>query len=308
MEKPFVGFGFAFENLNNRPYCVLADRREHLPGFVSSLHRHDFFQLWYCYKGSYFHKVEDVVYECKEGSIIILPLGTSHHFWNEENGELMRLDIRTDILDLEHLEQYRQYSLNLFLPDFFEELNLPFSYYRELCPQSRHIWEELFSWFAMLNYAPGGSVPETLIRQKVEQLFSIPEFSLSCKKWDKAARLLQTRVGPILRIVNYLNKHYPEKITDEVLIQEANISRAVMYRYFSRIMKTTYSAFLQTLRGRRAHLYLRETNYSLTDIAELCGFYDIYHMSRVYSKHTGVTLSKQRIRMEICRKEREGIE
>ena len=303
-----MGFGFAFENLNNRPYSVLADRREHLPGFISSYHRHDFFQIWYCHRGNYFHKVEDKVYKCKEGSVVLLPLGTAHHFWNEEIGELIRLDIRTDILDVANLDRYRQTSLNLFLPDFFEELNLPFTYYRELSPQSKQILEELFSWFAMLNYAPPGAVAEETVREKVEQLFSLPEFTLSCKKWDKAVRLLQTRVDPILRIVNYLNAHYPEKITDEVLLQEANISRAVMYRYFHRIMKTTYSGFLQTLRGRRAHVYLRETEYSLSDIAELCGFYDIYHMSRVYSKHTGVTLSKQRIRMEICRREQEGNE
>ena len=295
-------YTFAFETLEMRPYAVYVDRKVHQCDSKSTCHKHDFVQVWYCHKGSYFHQVEDQVYECTAGSVILLPVGTAHKFWVEKEVDLMRLDIRMDLLDMENPGQYRNSTVNLFLTDFFDELKLSFSYYKVLSKDSQLIWEQIFCWFAMLSFAPGNEVSTETIRQKTEELFSVEEYAAGNVCWEKAQRLVQTRICPIIRIVNYLNKHYPEKITDEVLLQEGNISRAVMYRYFKRVMKDTYASFLQYLRSRHAHVCMRETLYTLSDIAELCGFYDVYHMSRVYAKCTGATLSKQRINIERCRK------
>ena len=307
MAKPVI-FSCAFEILDRRLYPVYAEKGEHLAGFESVPHRHDFIQIWYCYKGQYHHRVEDTVYDCQEGSVILLPMGTAHEFWGETDAQLLRMEIRLDFLDMDAPGQYPNSMINLFLPQFFEELKLSFNYYNVLGQASRRIWEQTFSWLAMLNYAPPDTATLEEVRSGVEKLFSVPEYAVADKVTEKAVRLVHTRVNPIIRIVNYLNKHYPEKLTDEVLQQEGNVSRAVMYRYFKRIMNTTYANFLQYLRSRHAHICLRETIYSLTDIAELCGFYDVYHMSRVYAKCTGATLSTQRTKIEACRKERLGIE
>ena len=307
MEK-LVVLSCAFEILDRRLYPVYAEKGEHPAGFASVPHRHDFIQVWYCYKGQYHHRVEDTVYDCREGSVILLPIGTAHEFWGETDTQLLRMDIRLDLLDMDAPGQYPNAAINLFLPQFFDELKLHFDCYTVLGPNSRQIWEQMFSWFAMLNYAPPGTATLEEVRRGVEKLFSVPEYAVADKVTEKAVRMVHTRVSPIIRILNYLNKHYPEKITDEILQKEGNVSRAVMYRYFKRIMGITYANFLQLLRARHAHICLRETIYSLTDIAELCGFYDMYHMSRVYAKCTGVTLSKQRMKMEACRKERLGIE
>lgn len=305
--KPVI-FSCAFEVLDRRQYPVHAQKVEYVAGSKSTPHRHDFVQIWYCYKGRYYHQVEDKVYDCPEGAVILLPIGTAHNFWTEVDTQLLHLDIRQDLLDIKAPGRHPNSAINLFLPQFFDELKLSFDYCKVLGQDSRRTWEQMFSWFAMLNYAPADTATIEDVRGGMEKMFSVPEYAILDKVTEKAVRLMQTRVSPILRIINYLNKHYPEKITDEVLQQEGNISRAVMYRYFKRVMNTTYANFLQYLRSRHAHVCMRETIYSLADIAELCGFYDVYHMSRVYAKCTGVTLSKQRNKMEACRKEREGIE
>ncbi len=307
MGRPVI-YTLSFETLDRRQYPVYAQKVVYTAKSKSTPHRHDFAQIWYCYKGRYYHQVEDKVYDCPEGSVILLPMGTAHNFWAEADTQLLNLDIRQDFLDMKAPGQHLNSAINLFLPQFFDELKLSFDYYKVLGQDSRRIWEQMVSWLAMLNYAPSDIATLGEVRDGMEKLFSVPEYAVADKITEKAVRLLQTRVSPILRIINYLNKHYPEKITDEILQQEGNVSRAVMYRYFKRVMNTTYASFLQYLRSRHAHICMRETIYSLTDIAELCGFYDVYHMSRVYAKCTGVTLSKQRDKMEACRKEREGME
>ena len=307
MEK-HVRYRFAFESSQLCKHPVYAVRREFLPGFRGAFNMHDFPQIWYCYRGHYFHKVGQQVYECNEGSVIILPIGTQQSFWTDTGMELMRLDIQYDLLDQAESKLCRNAAINLFLPYFFEDLGLSFSAHGVLDEASRSVWEQVFSWFALMNYAPSDSVAKEQFWEKLEQMFSVPEYAISLRCTKKATRILRNWVCPILRIVVYLNKHYPEKITDEILIQEGNMSRAVMYRAFKRVINTTYSQYLQHLRVRHVHLCLRDTTYSLTDIAELCGFYDAYHMSRVYLKCYGDTPSRQRIRIERCRKQREGIE
>ncbi len=296
--------GLAFESFELCKNPVYAVRREILPGFSSVRNVHDFPQIWYCYRGHYFHQVGDRVYECSEGSVVILPIGAEQKFWTDTGMELMRLDVRYDILNIADPKAYKNVGINLFLPCFFEDLGLSFSPHKVLSEHSRLIWEQVFSSFAVLNYAPADSATKEQFLSKLEEIFSVPEFAVANSCLKKATRILQSWVCPIMRIVAYLNIHYSEKITNEMLLQEGNMSRAVMYRHFKRVIGRTYAQYLQHLRVRRAHLCLRDTTYSLPDIAELCGFYDSYHMSRVYSKCVGETLSVQRARLERCREER----
>ncbi len=291
--------GLAFESFELSKNPVFAVRRDFAPGFRSTLNVHDFPQIWYCCRGQYFHRVGQQVFQCGEGSVVLLPIGTEQQFWTDTGMELMRVDVRYDLLG--DGVTYKNTAINLFLPCFFEELGLSFSPQTVLGKQSRLIWEQAISDIALLSYASADCVKKEAFPEKLEEIFSAPEYAVDPKYHKKAARILHNWVGPILRILRYLNIHYAEKITDEMLLQEGNMSRAVMYRYFKRVLRETYAQYLQQLRVRHVQLCLRNTTYSLPDIAELCGFYDTYHMSRVYSKCVGETISKQRIRIEKCR-------
>ena len=198
--------------------------------------------------------------------------------------------------------QHNNAVANLFLPAFYEDLNLCFSVCQVLSPQSRLIFERVFSWFAATNYAQLTPQQETQIWDQLETFFSTPEYAVTCKNWKKAWHIVESRIDPILKIVAYLNNFYPERITDETLQRAGNINRTAMYRYFKQLLGHTYSHFLQFIRIRHAHICLRDTTYSLQDIAERCGFYDRYHLSRVYSKCNGQTISNQRDRIAECRR------
>lgn len=291
-----IGYGFAFDNLFNQPFGAV--RRNFLPNFKSTHHRHDFPQIWYCYKGHYFHQVAGHTYECAEGSIIVLPIGTPHQFWTDCETELMYINIHYLFLLGSRPEVHKHAAVNLMLPSFFPELGLTFSCYRVLDAESRQVFEQAFSWFALTNYAPMDPAREEQIWDKLEDIFSIPEFSISCRSWKKAMHMIQSRFFPILRIVDYINNHYPEKITNEMLLRVGNISRTAMCRNFRLILESTPSGFLQHLRTRHVHICMRDTTYSLQELAELCGFYDSYHLSRLYSKCTGRTISSQRACIE----------
>ena len=292
MERP-LNFGFAFDRFAKCKDPVVADLREYKETVYDYIHTHDYPQIWYCYEGEYVHNLKGENTLCKKGSIAIVSPGILHRPFFDTPAKVLCLNVNYDILLKCLPKKYKNAVIHLFLGDFLRDIDPDFAYCRTLCPQSQETVEKIFSWFMLQNYAThsAGEVP---CWEQLEVIFSLPEFSLSCEKMERGLHLVQTRVLPIFKIVSYLNDRYSEKITDELLLQQGNMSRAVMYRYFKRVLGETYSVYLQKLRVRRAHLYLRNTTCHITQIAQLCGFYDVCHMTRTYTKYLGESPKQQR--------------
>ncbi len=289
---------FAFEKFKYSKRPIWIARMAFPAGFKSSCHKHDSPQLWYCYSGEYQHRVDGQVYHCKEGSMVVTPIGAEHQFWLEQDAELINLNFHYSILDGVKADEYLQFRTNIFLPVYFEKLGLSFEPYKELSPQSRQVMEQAFSWLFLLDHSPHNLATEDQVLEKLEKMFSIPEFAIPKTAYKKAISITQSRLNPIMNILDYLNTHYPEKITDEHLLQTANLSRAVMYRHFKEIMNETYSRYLQHLRARHAHCLFRDAICTNAQIAELCGFYSTYHMAQTYERFFGINLNESRLHLE----------
>ena len=289
---------FAFELFSKYQRPIAIQRQAFRAGFTTSRHRHDFPQIWYCLTGSYEHTVNDQQYHCTEGSMVIVPAGAEHQFWFEGDAEIISLCLHYSVLDTAEADEFVSLRTNLFLPVYFEKLGLSFEPYKLLSPASQQNIEQVFSWLFLLNYPPHNLASHRQVLEKLEEMFSIPEYAVPRNAKKKAVSITQNRLKPFLRILEYLNTHYPEKITDEQLLQVANLSRAVMYRHFKEILGDTYSRYLQHLRSRHAHCLFRDGTFTNSQIAELCGFYSSYHMAQTYTRFFKTTPNEQRLYME----------
>lgn len=289
---------FAFELFRRYQRPITIQRRAFQAGFKTSLHRHDFPQLWYCYSGSYNHIVDGTQYHCKAGTIVVIPLGMEHQFWFDEGAEIFQINFSYNILEGIKPDRFLNFRTNIFMPVYFEKLGLSFTPYKQLSPSSCQAVEQIFSWLFLLDYPPHDLCSHEQVLEKLEELFQMPEYVIPKKICKKTVSITQNRFEPFVRILDYLNTHYPEKITDEQLLQVANLSRAVMYRHFKEIMQDTYSRYLQHLRARHAHCLFRDATFTNSEIAELCGFYSSYHMAQTYTRFFKITPNEQRLYME----------
>ena len=281
---------FAFERRAAHSYGVFINTIGYEVGYSSGSHSHDFPQLWYCRQGQYRHDVGENSYCCNPGSLVIVPPGVPHSvFFTESAAEILMLDISYSfILDVDPM-MWKNTLLNLCMTAFAKELDFEPKFFFELGHDSLQKAEEIFSELAMIMYAPRETFNRQRVYEQIELLMSLPEFNYKQVDERKVYNLIHTRVLPVLRLVAYLNIHYGEKIDDERLLQEGGISRTGMYRYFPRVIGCTYSKYLQQLRVRWVLRSLRITSYSLSHIADICGFCDMRHMSQVFRKYYGVT-------------------
>ncbi len=270
---------------------------------INDGHIHDFAQVWYCCYGKYTHIVGDQTFHCTEGSVVIVPSGMYHEIsFTEGDTEVLELNVSYKLFLQTQPDRLVNTIANLCLPAFSQELGYSIPLYVMLSPQSQKLAEEHLSWLAMLRYTPKEMVRKEEIYEKIESLFSLPEFAISDKYRKKALRIAQTQLCPIFQILFYLNIHYPEKIEEERLLQEGGISRRGMYRYFKRVTGFTYSQYLQQLRVAHALAYLRQSQYSLPYISDMCGFCDVSYMSRVFQRCIGESPKKVYGLMNRCKK------
>lgn len=85
-------------------------------------------------------------------------------------------------------------------------------------------------------------------------------------------------------ISKYLNAHLQNKITGKELGSVFGYNFDYMNRKFKEITSKTIYNYLQELRISQAKLLLYTKTTSITDIARLTGFCDVYHFSKTFKK------------------------
>lgn len=279
----------SFAKFGQLRFPVLAKTWVYTYPHKNTLHNHDFPQLWYCLDGQYDHKLEDKIHRLGKGTVVIIPPGVYHSIMVQPGdcATVVQVNLMYDIfLDIPP-ERYVNTVACMFLQPFGKELGYSKPLIFTPSKESQVKLEEHFSWFTSLGYGPHGDNTGTEIYDKLEELFSLPEFALPVQCREKAIQLMQTRVKPIIRVLKYMNQHYPEKISEEDLLKEAMICRANLYRWFKRFTGYTCSNYLQWMRTKHVFVYLTYTTYPISYISDICGFTNPAYMSQLFSKFIG---------------------
>jgi transcriptional regulator GlxA family with amidase domain len=98
----------------------------------------------------------------------------------------------------------------------------------------------------------------------------------------------------ISRIIEYMHKHFNERISIEKLADNAGMSMSSLLRHFKRITGSSPKEYQARLRINYACELLDNTRLSMDEIAFNAGFHDGSHFSNELKKLTGVSPSKYR--------------
>ncbi|MBI9045777.1 MAG: GyrI-like domain-containing protein [Anaerolineaceae bacterium] len=102
--------------------------------------------------------------------------------------------------------------------------------------------------------------------------------------------IYQARIDSVL---NYINLNLDAEINLDHLAQIAHFSPFHFHRIFSAFMGETPQQFLTRARVERAaNLLLKNSSYSITEIAIYCGFASSSTFARAFKNHFGISASK----------------
>ena len=94
--------------------------------------------------------------------------------------------------------------------------------------------------------------------------------------------------------VQYMQEHFQEKITLSELADKIYVSQWHLSKLLNRHMGKNFSEVLNSIRIEKAKELMKDPALRLSDIAEMVGFLDVAHFSRVFKKLTGVSAGEYR--------------
>ncbi len=92
---------------------------------------------------------------------------------------------------------------------------------------------------------------------------------------------------PVRQIMAYVEAHYMEKITISIMSQKLHYSETLLIRRFKSETGINFSEYLTHFRLQKATAMMRETNTSISQIAEACGFSEYRYFRGVFQKKIG---------------------
>lgn len=94
--------------------------------------------------------------------------------------------------------------------------------------------------------------------------------------------------------LQYMEEHYSEKLTLGKVAEETFVSQWHLSKLLNRQEEKNFSEILNKIRVAHAKELMQEKAYRIGDIAELVGFTDVAHFSRVFKKLEGISANEYR--------------
>lgn len=91
----------------------------------------------------------------------------------------------------------------------------------------------------------------------------------------------------VQKIEDYMHKNYKSKLSLDELASFCGYSVSYFKAHFADRFGVSPMKYLNTLRIERAKELLRTGMYSVGEVAEECGFENLYYFSNVFKKYTG---------------------
>lgn len=263
-----------------------SDRVIHKEDFPQ--HSHDFIELEIITGGSATHILDGNEYQLSRGAILITLPHFVHELQNVHHLELynFKFDVNKLILlnrDIEKLSGFQ--SLFLFHPmqhfqqDFFNKIRLS----NEQLDYVSMLSELVCNEFDLKN--PG--YKESILSYFLSLLTYLSRNFLNITSFS-------TKFYEIIDTTAYIHDHLTEKITVAELSSLVCLSPRQYSRLFHNLYGTAPMEYVYNCRLSLACRIIRNSNRSITDISNSCGFSDKVSFSRLFKKNFGMTPGEYR--------------
>ena len=101
--------------------------------------------------------------------------------------------------------------------------------------------------------------------------------------------------GPLVRqVAEYVEQHYREKIRLSDLAREVHLSASYLCTVFKEDTGESLSGYINRIRVSHARILLQDSELTLVEVANFCGFEDQSYFTKIFRSYTGITPRKYR--------------
>lgn len=243
-------------------------------------HTHDFYEMNIVMAGHGLHQIESSVFEARIGDVFVIPPMISHAYYNTEHLEVYHILIKKDFVRSHQDEA-------VTVPGFLQLMEIE-PFLRRNCSESMFLHlspaelSEIKAEFKVIerNGAFDQEALSLLHRHTTLKILYYLSYLLHKQSYGEKKVIPTKYKQQILDTLEYVHRHFSEKITIDGLADRVYLSRSTFIRSFREFCNCSPIQYLTTYRAKKAKDLLENSTMSKTEIAHTCGFYDLSHMEK----------------------------
>ena len=282
-------FQYKDEYMNIKFHCDEASNFKRQNSFVRAFtyteysiepHTHDFYEMNIVMGGHGIHQIESSVFDAKIGDVFVIPPMTSHAYYNTKHLEIYHILLKKDFVKSNQDE-------SVTMPGFLQLMEIE-PFLRQNCSESMFLHlntaelSEIKAEFRFIE--ENGTFDEEafspLHRHTTWKILYYLSYLLHKQNDDKKMPEQTKYRLEILDTLEYLHQNFSEKITIDGLAERVYLSRSTFIRSFQAFCGCSPIHYLTKYRTKKATELLGNSTMSKSEIAHLCGFYDLSHLER----------------------------
>ena len=236
------------------------------------MHAHQFCEINVITGGEGRHYIGDASLPARVGDVFIIPPETPHGYYSEGQLDIAHILLRDTFLSRyrEELSQLPAFSL---LFDIEPQVRRSSGRNYNLCISPHKLLEisEQIARIVRAEQAEEYAYANILTLGFIGRLGELLRKEMQKEASDHAE---------ILHVMEFVQENLEQKLTLSLLAEKANMSTATLSRYFREVLRTSPMQYVTACRLARARELIAEGRLSKTEIAQVCGFFDISHLNK----------------------------
>jgi len=241
-----------------------------------STHNHDFYEVNIVLSGKGTHQIENACFGVKTGDVFMIPPMVTHAYYDTNNLNVYHIILKKSFI-LSNREEFKG------MPGFLQFIEIE-PFIRQHCSREMFLHlslEQLITLKADLSLIEenGFFDTEELVPLKNHTVWKMLYwFSVLLFKQTHNSDVKSDHDIEIIQCLEYIHQNYNEKITIELLCEKLFLSRSTFLRRFQKVCGCTPMKYVSRYRCEKALEIMKYSNHSKTEVAQMCGFYDLSHM------------------------------
>ena len=295
-KTPFFDISKALLNIKDKRIRAYYHYLSTSAGNLIGMHSHDFYEINIVLKGNPAHYLNERMIPSPVGSTFVIPPFFQHGYYSEDDSVIFQLVLSNEFFSthfslLHSLKNYhlifkiepslrQKNDINLLLRLSDNELSYINPVIERLCQYDYNPQKKLFI------------AQEFLALNLIAEICTLSDSILNEQKESSH------NTHAILKAMEYINLHYAENIDLHELASKCNLSYSTFFRAFKAISLVTPIQYLSKCRLEKSIDMIKENEYSLTEIAHSCGFYDSSHFNKVFKTIMGISPKNYIVNMD----------
>lgn len=291
-------------------YKLLLDGKENYPVFICKystkrlpldLHRHEYLQINYIYRGRMKHVINNNDFEVSKGDIFIIPPYVPHRLIDslDSDGEVYEFEfapefINSNFQSIEHVKSFFDFA---YIEPFLvceNQVNPRLNLRGKEQIEAEEILSE-----ALREYTEKKAGYGLVIKSLLLKLLVIVGrvFSESLDETGHG-RIYSMQRGAIYQAMKYINENYSRQITVDEAAGISLLSRSYFCYLFKSVTTKTFVEYLNGIRLSHAMELLKQTDRQVVEICNDVGFNNVNYFNKLFRQKVGVSPLAYRKRPE----------